>query len=607
MSNALKIVSNFKYFSFLTLFIGSIAFGLDKSKYISVDEIKRGMDAYCLTVLAGTEPQKYPLKVVSVVYNQAPGRNAILVMGTDEAFIHIGATQGCSGSPVYIDGRMAGALSAGWTFATDPLYSVTPIEDMLRVGSVADSASASATTAPAANTMIADFSKPIDLLSAREYVFSSLRASRNTSGGFMALPCPLVTSFPGSVCQSLSEEFSGIGLLPLAGGGISGSDDSNEEVKYVPGGVLAIPLVSGDISMAAVGTVTEVVDDKVYGFGHSFLGQGAVDLPMSAGNVHTVVSSMNISFKMASAGKIRGAFRADESTAIFGKTGEEAKLIPLKIKVNRFDSVEEKVYNCNLAYHRLYTTAILQAALSGAAEMQGPLPVDHMVQYKGSISVKGYDPIMIDNISSGKSVSDVVGEAVGAVSMLMNSPFGDAEIESLDFEINIKPDNLLASLSSVQLEDMTVKPGDNIAATVILQSYLSEKTAYQMDMQIPKDLKPGKYKVIIAGSAAYRKFIAKAQPHWFIARDLDSLVKALRRVVSNRRDKLYMLLQLPADGITIEGNELARLPGSKTILLKSPTRTITTLPLGDWLEQSQTIPSILTNGTVMEITVKKAF
>lgn len=603
MPNTVKMLSNLKYICFLIMFIGSIAFGLDKSKYIGVDEIKRGMDAYCLTVLAGTEPKMYPLKVVSVVYNQMPGRNGILVMGTDEAFKHIGAAQGCSGSPVYIDGRMAGALSAGWTFATDPLYSVTPIEYMLRVGSVADAASAQASPG---NAAIIDFSKPIDLIAARDNVFSMIKKSTATASGFTSLPCPLITSFPGEVCQSLSQELKATGLLPLAGAGTNIGDDSgDQEVEYVPGGVLAIPLLSGDIAMAAIGTVTEVIGDKVYGFGHSFLGQGAVDLPMSAGKVHTVVSSMNISFKLASAGKISGALRADESTGIFGKTGEKAKLIPLKLKINRFDSAQEKVYNCKMAYHRMYTPALLQSAIAGAAQMQGPFPPDHVVSYKGSIGIKGYDPIILDNISSGKSVSEVMSEAVGAVSLLMNNPFGKVEIESFDLEINVKPENLLVNTSSVQFDDTTVKAGDKIAATIILQSYKSEKTVYRLGLQIPKDLKPGKYKVLIAGSSDYRKFIGKVQPHRFIARDLDSLVKALRNVVSNKRDKIYMLLKLPSDGIIIEGNKLAGLPASKSILLRSPARTIKVAPLGDWIEQSKTIPSILTNSVTMEIKVEK--
>ena len=594
-------LSKFKYFGFLLLFSASLAFGLDKSKYISVDEVKRGMDAYCLTVLAGTEPKKYPLKVVSVVYNHKPGRNGILVVGTDDAFKHIGPVQGCSGSPVYIDGRLAGALAAGWSFSVDPLYMVTPIEEMLRIGSVVESGGV--VKNKYSNAVGADFSKPLDLFNAGERVLGRLAKPENTAGGFAALPCPLVTSFSPEVCRSLAGDLKNTGLVPLAGGGIEPGDQSGQEVKYVPGGVLSIPLVSGDISMAAVGTVTEVIGDKVYGFGHNFLGQGAVDLPMAAGKVHTVVSNMNFSFKLASAGKISGAFRSDEATGIFGKTGETAKLVPLRIKVSRFDAVQDMVYDCKIAYHRLYTPMLLQAALAGAAQMQGPLPVEHMVSYRAGISVKGFDPIRYENISSGNSISDAVGEAVGAVTLLMNNSFGDVEIDSIDFEINIKPDILLANFSSVELDDVNVKPGGRVSANIVLQLYKSQKTAYRMSLDIPEDIKPGKYKILITGDSGYGSFLRKAQPHKFIARDVDSLVTAIKYIVSKRRDRLYMLLQLPQTGVTIEGSELADLPDSKTVLLRSSTRTITTMPLGDWLEKSKTVPSIVAGGKVLEITV----
>ena len=107
---------------------------LDTSKYITIDEIKPGMKAHCLTVFEGTKIEKFPLEVLSVMRNFQPGRDAILVQGTDDRFIHTGPVAGCSGTPVYIDGRLAGALAFGWTFSKDPLYGVTPIEEMLRVG-----------------------------------------------------------------------------------------------------------------------------------------------------------------------------------------------------------------------------------------------------------------------------------------------------------------------------------------------------------------------------------------------------------------------------------------------------------------------------------------
>ena len=107
---------------------------LDRTRYIGLDEVRTDMEAYCLTVLKGNNIERFPLKILSIVRNFRPKRDAILVVGTDERFIHAGPIHGCSGSPVYIDGRLAGALAAGWDGSKDPLYLVTPIEEMLRIG-----------------------------------------------------------------------------------------------------------------------------------------------------------------------------------------------------------------------------------------------------------------------------------------------------------------------------------------------------------------------------------------------------------------------------------------------------------------------------------------
>ena len=128
-------VKLFVFFCIFTLCGTCIASdGLDKTKYITVDEISPGMKAYCKTVYKGVEIEEFALEVVDVIRDMQPGKDAILVIGTDERFIHTGPVSGCSGSPVYIDDRLAGALAFGWSFSKDALYGVTPIEEMLRVG-----------------------------------------------------------------------------------------------------------------------------------------------------------------------------------------------------------------------------------------------------------------------------------------------------------------------------------------------------------------------------------------------------------------------------------------------------------------------------------------
>ncbi|MHC4271922.1 MAG: SpoIVB peptidase S55 domain-containing protein, partial [Planctomycetota bacterium] len=142
---------------------------LDSTKYITIDEVKPGMEAYCLTIFEGTKIEKFDLEVLSIVRNFRPGMDAILVKGLDERFIHTGPVGGCSGSPVYIEGRMAGALAFGWTFSKDPLYGVTPIKDMLRVGQINNKqTNLNNTDVPG---IAFDYSTPINIEKIQEMLF----------------------------------------------------------------------------------------------------------------------------------------------------------------------------------------------------------------------------------------------------------------------------------------------------------------------------------------------------------------------------------------------------------------------------------------------------
>ena len=337
----------------------------DPAKYISLDEIKPGMEAYCLTEYGVAGIEKFGLEVVDVVRDMEPGRDAILVKGIDERFIHTGPVLGCSGSPVYIDGRLAGALSFSWFYAKDPLYGVTPIAEMLKVGLGGQVSQAEQSAKQIWSVF--DFSKPIDLADIdRQFKNELLKRSHNLSS-VSPLPSPLITSgLPRGVCEQLQELVKPFGLMVVAGGG-GGSNPavSAEKAQLVPGACLMIPLVSGDITISTFGTVTEVVDDKVYGFGHHFLGYGPVDLPMATGKVHTVVSSVYVSSKLASFVETVGALTMDESMAVFGRIGAKAKTISLTIRIDRYNDIEKRVYNCQVAHNRLFTPLSLQSAVAG--------------------------------------------------------------------------------------------------------------------------------------------------------------------------------------------------------------------------------------------------
>jgi hypothetical protein len=588
----------------------------DPTKYIGIDEIRPGMEAYCLTIYKGTEIEKFGLEVLSVIRNVEPGRDAILVQGTDERFIHTGPVWGCSGSPVYIDGRLAGALAFAYYFSKDPLYMVTPIRDVLRVGHQQNishkAGTANATRGVWEPAFGFDFSRPINFAEINRQITTSRLSAKNTQGGLTFLPCPLITSgLPAEVCEQLNASVEPFGLVAvpgIAGGGAPNAAKSvwePNDVQLAPGACLAVPVVSGDITMTAIGTVTEVAGDKVYGFGHGFLGGGVIDLPMATGQVHTVVSSVIRSFKFASAIEIVGALTTDESAAVCGQIGAKAKMIPLVITVDRYNDAEKRVYNCSVADNQLLTPLVLRAAVAGATLMLGSLPPDHTVEYKVIIGLEGAAPIAFENVSTGVGLEEMLEEGTAAVAILLNNPYKKVDIKSINFDVRIVPKNISSRIWSVDLSDSRVKAGQELDVTVVVESFLAEKKEYHCSLKIPRELAPGKYDLIVCGGHGYQEFLMKAAPYKFVPQNLETLVEAMNNLLTIGRDKLYCLLVLPAAGIAVERAELPDLPATKILLLQDVKRTLRSQPHPHWLEESLATGTVIIDEKVMQITVEE--
>ena len=578
------------------LTIQATGFALDTSKYIGIDEIRTDMDAYCLSVFSGTEVEKFDLKILSVVRGSKPGQDMILVVGTEERFQHSTTVRGCSGSSVFIDGRLAGALAAGWPGSLDALYLVRPIEDMLEVGSVE---SPVPTNNMAASAF--DFSQPLDIENYYQQSISQLQSQGHDSRMYL----PLSSSLPTETLMQHDIALKGMGFLPVAAGGMLPSRSFEEVGEYERGGVLTLVFCGGDISLAATGTVTEVIGDQVYAFGHAAEGRGPVNLPMATGIVHTVVASRQSSFKLASPGPVSGTLLFDQSAAVRGTIGQMPRTIPLRIEVQRYNDPEDRVYNCYLAIDRSMTPMILQIALDGVATMKGPLPLEHTVRYSARIVLAGGQSIVVDNVSSGRQISQMARELYSAVSLLLANPFEEVEIESIDVKMNIEAVNTTASIWAVDVNQTTVRPGQTVTASVVLRSYRSQEETVTIDLKIPDTLRPGNYKMQILGGADYQSFVSKMAPQKFLSVDLTSLKAALGRLFEYRRDRLYAVMQIPASGVVIRQHELGQLPGTKMLLMQDSKRLQPLEPYKAWTENHIELDTIVAGNAEIEITVKQ--
>ncbi len=579
----------------------------DPAKYISLDEIKPGMEAYCLTEYGVAGIEKFGMEVVDVIRNinpsSSPGsRDAILVKGTDERFIHTGPVAGCSGSPVYIDGRLAGALAFTWTYAKDPLYGATPIAEMLAVGLGGISEKRAGQ-----GGLVFDYTVPIDFAEIDRQFRNSLVKASHGLRGTNHLPCPLITSgLPAEVCEQLSEAVEPFGFVVVAGAASTGADvDAGEKAQLVPGSYIAVPFVSGDISMSISGTVTEVIGDKVYAFGHFLLGYGQIDLPLATAKVHTVVSSIASSFKLASVTETVGALTIDEAAGVVGQLGLQAKTIRLTIRIDRYNDTEKRQYNCRLANNRMLSPFYLRMAVAGAASQLGDLPPEHMIEYQVDIGIKDAESVTFENVSSGMGLNEVVMECYSAIGLLMNNPYEEVDIESIDIDIRIISRSIVSHIWSVDLSDSKVKAGQSIEIGVVLESVLAGKKQYQWSLEIPEDLVPGKYQLTVCGYRDYEQFLVKAVPHRFIPQSLPGLIEALNNSLQIDRDKLYCLLTLPSGGVIIEKAELPDLPATKVLLMQDAKRVLRIRPYSHWLERNLETGTIVIDKKVVQITVEK--
>jgi hypothetical protein len=468
---------------------------------------------------------------------------------------------------------------------------------------------------PSAGYMF-DYSKPIDLAAIDRQIAAPQFSRNNRLGGIGTLPCPLITSgLPVEVCEQLSAAVRPFGFMvvPGIGGGVepkaqgekgaAGSGD--EERKLVPGACLAVPIVSGDIAMGVYGTVTEVRGQKVYGFGHPFLGYGSIDLPMATGKVHTVVSSMVRSSKLARVVETVGALTTDEGAGILGEIGAEARTFPLTIRIERYNDVKKRVYNCQVASNRLLTPSAIRSAVSGPALFLGDLPPDHTLEYKASIGIEGFEPITLDNVSTGLGLAQMTAETAGSVALLMNNPYEEATIESIDFDVRIMPKDITSHLWSVDLSDSKVKAGEQIEVEVVVESVRAKKKSYAFNLEIPEDLAPGRYELTVCGYRDYEQFLLKVVPYRFIGQSLPDLVKALRDTLRVERDKLYCYLVLPSAGVTLEKAELPDLPATKMLILQSAKRPMKVQPYPHWLEKRLHTGTVIIDKKIMRVTVEK--
>src|SRR5690348_15006301 len=313
------------------------------------------------TVFAGNQVQEFQVEILGVLDNVGPKQSLILARLSGGPLDHTGVMQGMSGSPVYLDGRLLGAVAMAFPFAKDPIAGIRPIQDMLSVGSAPAPAPAAnrvqrASLSPDEHDLTRWFSKPEPALAGE--------------GRMVDIATPIsFGGFSRATLETFAPQLRALGLEPRQGV-TSGSDIGarmGNPADLKPGSMISVQLMAGDLSVGADGTVTHIDGTRIYAFGHRFLDVGPTALPFARAEVITLLPNLNTSFKLSTAKEWMGTMYQDRDTAVAGELGKRAPLVPVSVAISRAGRPVES-YRMQMVNDTLLSPLLLQMAVYSAID-----------------------------------------------------------------------------------------------------------------------------------------------------------------------------------------------------------------------------------------------
>jgi hypothetical protein len=537
-------------------------------KILPISEIRAGMVGEAYTVFQGTKPEAFKIRVVSVVQNFLPKQDVILVKAEDPRVEFSGIAAGMSGSPVYIDGKLVGAIAYAWAFAKVPLAGVTPIEAML-----------------------AERSRPRrvtrDLVEDGELVHAPGPIPAELSREEGAPPAPVVAApspegpqlqrvsvplaISGLSDQALAELTDGLrpyGLVPMrAGGGGKSALPLAAQTALLPGAAVGVQLIRGDMNATAMGTVTWVSGDTLVAFGHPMFGVGEVSLPMVTGEVHTFIPSQASSFKLATPLAEIGAVVQDRPACIVGDLGLRATMMPVEVRVKAPGS-EGRTFRAEVARNKRLTPMLVSAVLTTAIADAEPDQTDMAVSLITRLDLRGVGPLELrDQIASPEGISPRALSqlrGVRALGDLLFNPFEPVKVDRLDFEVRVEYRRDFAEIVSVALPTEEVRAGDVVPLRVTLRPYAGREYTETIPTPIPERLAGQNVKVEVASGTLVRPDTARPE-------SLAGFVENLRNYYT--ASSIVVSLSLPEDGASLRGRLIPGLPQSALDTLRPGNQT----------------------------------
>ena len=541
--------------------LACLAAAAGAQEILPLAEVRAGQRGYGLSVFHGDRPERFEVEVLGVWANLRPDTSYILARLSGQGLETSGVIAGMSGSPVYLDGRLAGAVAFAWPFAREPVAGITPIEQMRRLYAAPAGAAGPARGSPAASLeQLAAADLPADLL---DRGLGLLRSEVMDQFG-----AALAWSTVGFGDRSRRRLAAGLGSVAPAGASL------RPPAELVPGGSVAGVLIDGDLRMAATGTVTDRIGDDLLAFGHPFLGIGELNVPMAASEVITVLSSQFNSFKISNLGAVVGAFELDRAAGIRGRLGAVAPMVPMPIRVTGQRQAE---FDLRLADLPQLTPTLAAIAMLGALDSATQAGGSQGLDLTARLDLAEHGELWIRQSFDGDSAAiDAAVYLLAFAGFLANNPMAEIRLAGIEVELEQHPQPRLARLVEAHASRTLLQPGERLVLNLDLMAYRGERFRESIPLELPTDLPDGRYSLLVGDGVsvdAARLAIERSAPVHF-GQALDLL-----RGLHSRRD-LVVLGVFGGKGLAVAGETLPQLPGSlRSIWAAAPSGSAQALRL----------------------------
>jgi SpoIVB peptidase S55 len=568
---------------------------------MSVDEIRPGMVGVGRTVFDGTRVEEFRARILGVIENVIGARrNLILARLEGGPLANTGVIAGMSGSPVYIDGRLIGAVSyALGAFSKEPIAGITPIAEMTDATGLTNSRPRAARVQldfPLTDeNLVAAFRRALNWN--RPFAerpgdarFVGISAPGFASDGVGTLLRPIATplvmsGFEPDVAGLLGSAFRDQGFIPTGGGARgTAAGEMPYEGPLKPGDAVGVGFLNGDLELGATGTVTHIDGDRVYAFGHPMYNLGPTEFPMTRAYVYTVLPSLAASLKLSTTGEVIGTFLQDRATAIAGRLGPGPRTIPITLTLDS-DRGPKRTFHFGVVNDQLFTPLMTYAAILdtlGSYERQNGVAT-YIV--RGKAAVKKYDDIAFSNLFTGNTASaGAASYMVMPITYLMANDYEKVELESLEFTVSSSEEPKTATLQRVWIDESRPRAGRTVPLKVSFRTFRGEEVVRTLPVSIPANARGSLSILVTDGSRLEQAEQREAR----LPQQLRSVSQLIRNLNKARRNNtLYVKLLGQEAGAVVNGETLSSLPPSVLSILEADRsggsfNALQTATLGEW-------------------------